>query len=116
MSTQLFIKIIIFQTRESARSKGPSLVDASVETDETGGLDDLKIIDSGCGSSVGSCDESNKNLLELYQDFRVSFKFKNGPNKAIFYFCSIQTQILQKKTVGFSGIRAWIVGVEGRAR
>ena len=84
MSTQLFIKIIIFQTRESARSKGPSLVDASVETDETGGLDDLKIIDSGCGSSVGSCDESNKNLLELYQDFRVSFKFKNGPNKASF--------------------------------
>jgi hypothetical protein len=55
-------------------------VDASVETDSfildsfnthNGGLSSLNIVDSGCGSSVGSSVESNGDLLELYQDFRV---------------------------------------------
>jgi hypothetical protein len=40
-------------------------------------LDDLKMADSGCGSSVGSCDETQGNLLELYQDFRVSQEYIN---------------------------------------
>ena len=42
--------------------------------------------------------------------------FKNGPTPASFfvYFCSFQTQNLQKKTVGFSGIRTRIVRVEGK--
>ena len=57
-----------FQTRDSARIR--SQVDASVETD-TLILDSLNIIDSGCGSSVGSSVESTGDLLELYQDFRV---------------------------------------------
>ena len=30
------------------------------------------------------------------------------------YFRSFQTKILQKKTVGFSGIQTWTVGVEGK--
>ena len=39
---------------------------------------------------------------------------KNGPTPASFvYFRSFQTPILQKKTVGFSEIRTWIVGKEG---
>jgi hypothetical protein len=61
-------------------------VDASVETDSfildsfnthngghssLNGLNSLNIVDSGCGSSVGSSVESNGDLLELYQDFRV---------------------------------------------
>ena len=29
------------------------------------------------------------------------------------YFCSFQTQILQKNTVGFGGIQIRIIGVEG---
>ena len=37
-----------------------------------------------------------------------------GPPRPLFvYFCSFQTQILQKKTLGFSRIRTRIVGVEG---
>ena len=37
-----------------------------------------------------------------------------GQTRPLFvYFCSYQTQIFQKKTVGFSGIQTRIVGVEG---
>ena len=40
---------------------------------------------------------------------------KNGPTLVCFvYFRSFQTQILQKKTVDVSGIRTWIVRVEGK--
>ena len=45
--------------------------------------------------------------------FFLSF-YKMGPPRPLFvYFCSFQTQILQKKTLGFSRIRTRIVGVEG---
>ena len=42
--------------------------------------------------------------------------FLNGSTPASFlvYFHSFQTQFLQKKTVGVSGIRTRIVGVEGK--
>ena len=35
------------------------------------------------------------------------------PRPLFVYFCSLQTQILQKKIVGFSKIQTRIVGVEG---
>ena len=35
------------------------------------------------------------------------------PRLLCVYFCSFQTQILQKKIVGFSKIQTRIVGVEG---
>ena len=44
----------------------------------------------------------------------ISFFFKMGQPRSLFvYFRSFQTQILQKKTVGVSRIRTWIVRVEG---
>ena len=42
----------------------------------------------------------------------VCFERMGQPRPLFLYFCSFQTQILQKKTVGFSGIRTRIVGVE----
>ena len=35
------------------------------------------------------------------------------PRPVFVYFCSLQTQILLKKTLGFIGIRTRIVRVEG---
>ena len=45
---------------------------------------------------------------------KTCFVKKMGLPRPLFvYFCSFQTQILEKKTVDVSGIRTWIVGVEG---
>ena len=39
--------------------------------------------------------------------------FLNGPTQTFFYFLLFKHKFLQKKTVGFSGIRTRIVRVEG---
>ena len=53
-------------------------------------------------------------LLCYLRQFKCKGLFlKMGQPGLFFYFRSFQTQILQKKTVGFSGIRTRIVGLEG---
>ena len=53
-------------------------------------------------------------IIEQYFTAKGTTLLKNGPTPALFVnFCSFQTQNLQTKTLGFTGIRARVVVVEG---
>ena len=55
----------------------------------------------------------NLRLLKKKSVAMHKLSFLNGPTQTFFYFLLFKHKFLQKKTVGFSGIRTRIVRVEG---